>query len=48
MVLLAVVFTTLASSAQAERDEHVRQESLNYSHLATVDRTPPSPLRNAR
>ena len=48
VVLLAVVFTTLASSAQAERDEHVRQESLNYSHLATVDRTPPSPLRNAR
>jgi hypothetical protein len=48
VVLLAVALTTLASSAQAERDEHVRQESLNYSHLVTVDRTPPSPLRNAR
>lgn len=47
VVLLAVVLTTLASSVQAERDEQVRQDSLNYSHLVTVDRTPPSPLRNA-
>jgi hypothetical protein len=47
-VLLAVVLTTLASSAQAERDEQIRQESLNYSHLVTVDRTPATPLRRAR
>jgi hypothetical protein len=47
VVILAMLLTTLTSSAQAERDEHVRQESLNYSHLLTVDRTPPSPLRNA-
>jgi hypothetical protein len=46
VVLLAVALTTLASSAPAERDERVRQESLNYSHLVTVDRTPPS--RTAR
>ncbi len=47
VVLLAMVLTTLASSIQAERDEHLRRESLNYSHLVTVDRTPPSPLRGA-
>ena len=47
VVLLAVALTTLTSSAQAERDEQVRQDSLNYSHLVTVGRTSPSALRNA-
>jgi hypothetical protein len=44
VVLAAVVLTTGTFSVKAERDPSIRQQSLIYSHLATVPKPEQPPL----
>ena len=48
MVLIAVVLTTEAFSAKVERDPSIKQQSLIYSHLVTVQKPEPSAIRRAK
>jgi len=48
MVLIAVVLTTEAFSAKVERDPAIKQQSLIYSHLVTVQKPDQPPVRGAK
>jgi hypothetical protein len=48
MVLIAVVLTMQTFSVQAERDPSIKQQSLTYSHLVTVQKPQRPPVRNAK
>ena len=48
VVLVAVVLTTGTFSVKAERDPSIRQQSLIYSHLATVQKPEQPPLPGAK
>jgi hypothetical protein len=48
MVLIAVVLTTEAFSVKVERDPSIKQQSLTYSHLATVQKPQQPNVRGAK
>lgn len=48
MVLIAVVLTTEAFSVKVERDPSIKQQSLIYSHLATVQKPQQPSVRGAK
>jgi len=47
-VLIAVVLTTVVFSAKAEPDPSIKQQSLVYSHLVSVQKPALSPKRGTK